>query len=247
MFQRLHPIARLSLPVAVVFVLTLPFAFTDLDLRVASVFYDAHQKVWPLADAPWVNFMYHYGTWATWAAVYASAAVFLAGFAIPIGRASRRFTLYFVLAVIVGPGLLVNTLGKGELDRPRPRSTSAFGGEQLFQRLWHFPGNAHGSSFPSGHASMGFAWLAPAIYLRARRPRVSRWLVGTALVHGAALGLARMAVGAHFLSDVCWSAGADILAAVLLCLVFGTIARARGHLHEYRLDVLGLPPAATDS
>ena len=50
---------------------------------------------------------------------------------------------------------------------------------------------------------MGFAFLAPALLLPARRRRIG---IAASLLLGGSLGLLRMLMGGHFLSDVIFSA-----------------------------------------
>jgi membrane-associated PAP2 superfamily phosphatase len=116
----------------------------------------------------------------------------------------------------VGPGLLVNASLKEHYGRPRPRQVTEFGGSKQFHPLGEPTWDGQGKSFPSGHASMGFFWFAPAIYFWPRCRRAARGLVGLALIHGGLIGFARMAQGAHWPSDVLWSAGIVYLSAWLL-------------------------------
>jgi membrane-associated PAP2 superfamily phosphatase len=244
-FLRSHPMLRLTWPLFALVAVSIPFAVTDLDVRIASLFWDSQGRAWALADSAVVKFIYDYGTWPAWAAVYFCVVVFVAGQFLQPERPWRRPALFFVLAVILGPGILVNAYGKTDLGRPRPRQIEQFGGESPFQRLGHFQTGDAGASFPSGHASMGFVWLAPAFYFRARRAQWARGFLILALVHGGVLGLARMAAGGHFASDVLWSAGANCAATILLCLTFGLISAARGREDEFAQDVLGIAPPAT--
>ena len=238
-FLHAHPLFRLTLPIDALVILSLPFAFTDLDLVISSAFYNAATGVWTLGKSTPVMLIYNYGTWPTWAAVYVSLVVLVLGLFFERERAWRRSLLFFVLAVVCGPGLLVNAYGKSHLDRPRPNDVFQPGDEAPFQRLGRFARGVDGASFPSGHASMGFIWLAPAYYFRARRLRWARRFTVLAFVHGGLLGLARVAAGGHYVSDVMWAAGADCIAAILLCIVFGLVSAARGHEEEFAYDVLG--------
>lgn len=238
-FNRLHTLVRLTWPLLLIVALSVPFALTDLDVRVSELFYDAESRTWTLGNSAFVTFIYDFGPYLTWMIAWLALAVLITGLFLSQERAWRRPALFFVLAVALGPGLLVNGYSKNELDRPRPRQTVPFGGDQPFQRVGHFAPEADGASFPSGHASMGFAWIAPAYYFRARRPQWSRGFVALALVHGGVLGFARIAAGGHFLSDVLWAAGANCIVAIALSLAFGLVSAARGHYDDYARDVLG--------
>ena len=104
--------------------------------------------------------------------------------------ARRRWAEFGVLVA----GMTLTSIGfhelKAEVDRPRPEGGLVATG---------------GSSFPSGHAahSVLYVWLALTIVLRLR-PGMARAtaviLAGIALT--AAVGLSRVYLGVHYLSDV---------------------------------------------
>ena len=124
--------------------------------------------------------------------------------------------LFLVLLLAIGPGLVVNTIFKDHWGRPRPRELVEFGGVRQFQQPWQ-PGIAgKGRSFPSGHSSAAFYLSAPYFIYRYRRPRLARvWFAGGA-VFGVAMSYARIAQGAHFLTDTVWAFGMVWLVALIL-------------------------------
>jgi membrane-associated PAP2 superfamily phosphatase len=121
-----------------------------------------------------------------------------------------------VLALLLGPGLVVNGILKPEAGRPRPRNIVEFGGAESFRPVGSIDLSGDGKAFPSGHASVGFYFFVFYILWRRSRPRAARAALAAGLVGGAVIGLQRIAVGAHFLSDVIWSGGVVYL--VPLCL-----------------------------
>ena len=114
----------------------------------------------------------------------------------------RRWTEFWVLLAAVVIMLVAVPVVKEIVDRPRP------------------PGglvSAAGASYPSGHAthSVFYAWLAVTVAIRVR----PGWTYGTALmVVGllitAAIGLSRVYLGVHYLSDVSggWGLGVSAFA-----------------------------------
>lgn len=124
--------------------------------------------------------------------------------------ALRRRLAYLLLVLALGPGLLVNTVLKGEWGRARPSQVVEFGGDKIFSPAV-LPADqcAKNCSFVSGHASMGFFFIAFAWVFRDRR-----WL-WAGIVIGAVVGLGRMAQGGHFLSDVVFAFWAVYLTATL--------------------------------
>lgn len=124
----------------------------------------------------------------------------------------RRQAGYVLLVLVVGPGLLVNTLFKDQWGRARPNQVAQFEGSRQFTPAWipsdQCPRNC---SFVCGDASVGFALLSLGFV--SARPR--RWLIA-GLGAGGALGLMRMAQGGHFLSDVIFAFFVVYLTAWLL-------------------------------
>jgi len=63
-----------------------------------------------------------------------------------------------------------------------------------------------GASFPCGHCTVGFLFGVGWWIFRPRRPRWAVASLAAGLAAGTLLGVGRMAAGAHFFSDVIWSA-----------------------------------------
>jgi lipid A 4'-phosphatase len=185
--------------IATAIAVTVLFAVTPLDIAAARVFYrpDALDH-WPLAkELPW-SALYRLAPWIT-------AALVLSGLAALGSGNWRRHGIFLLLSVVVGPGLLVNTVLKDHWGRPRPRDVVEFGGP-LRYRPAPLPGGEGGASFPCGHCSVGFLFAAGWWMWKRRRPARAWGSLALGLIAGFALGLGRMAAGGHFLSDVVWSA-----------------------------------------
>lgn len=108
------------------------------------------------------------------------------------GTPERRQVLLACAASFVLAAVLVEILGH-VVDRPRPFVALSI------SPLFSHPAD---SSFPSDHTLIGVALVGPLFW---RRPRLGVWLVLWAL----AVGLARVAAGVHYPSDI---AGSGIIA-----------------------------------
>ena len=141
-----------------------------------------------------------------------SLAAVLALLGVPRIRAWRSRLVFLWLALLLGPGLLVNMVLKTEVERPRPYQVVELGGAQAFVPAFAVPppGSA-GASFVSGHAAIAF-YLGTLAWVFPRRRRA--WLLGGAGA-GAVMGFTRMSAGAHFLSDVVFAGVAVYLTAAL--------------------------------
>lgn len=122
----------------------------------------------------------------------------------PPRRAARQLIFFLGLAA-VGPGLLVNAGLKEHSHRPRPIQTiEVAGGAMPFRPYYRFDGGcARNCSFSSGEAASSFWTVAPALLTP---PPLRTAAVAAALAFGVGASTMRMVVGAHFLSDVAFSA-----------------------------------------
>ncbi len=85
---------------------------------------------------------------------------------------------------------------------------------------WFLPPgiSGDGSSFPSGHTAMGWMFLPLLIVVKDRKIKDPLRIIVSILVIGWGLfvGLSRIAVGAHYASDVLFSTGAATIVTIFL-------------------------------
>jgi lipid A 4'-phosphatase len=186
----------------------------QLDLWVSGLFY-ARGRGFVLESWPPVILVSHAIPWLAWGIVLvvAVAAIWLFLVGRPLWPFDRKALLFIVFSTALGPGLLANTVLKDHWGRARPVQIEAFGGPHHFTPA-PLPAAecARNCSFVSGHAALGFSLVAFAFLLPPGALR--RRGIGAALAFGGVVGLARIAQGAHFLSDVVFAG----------LLVFGTTA-----------------------
>lgn len=179
------------------FLPTLDLAFTDLFYSPSAGF--AHD------GAAWERVLYESVDWIVGIAVAGSIGVLLID-AIRKGPFRHRGRVAALLLVVlaIGPGLIVNGILKEHWGRARPRDVTQFGGDRSFTPALVIADQCERNcSFSAGHPSAGFA-LAALGYATLSRRR--RWLaIGAATCFGLLVGLARVAAGGHFLSDVLFS------------------------------------------
>ena len=194
------------IPLALLLGLTILLRNTNLDLTILRCFFEPSGG-WIYKDMqPW-RFLYDFGTIPAIIIASASLATFIGSFWIRKITAYRSIALFLVLVMIVGPGLIVNTVFKEHWGRPRPRHIDVFSGQERFLRVWEKGVGGEGHSFPSGHASMGFYLLSPFFVVRKTSKKWAVVFLILGLSYGSLLGLARMVQGAHFFSDVIWAGG----------------------------------------
>ncbi len=181
------------------------FATGTLDIAAARWFFrPAAIDHWPLAhEFPWL-ILYGAAAWITAALILAG----LGAFALSLTRRLRHWrsaATLVLLAVVIGPGLIGNAVLKDHWRHPRPRDLIELGGSMQYVPS-PLIGHEGGASFPCGHCTVGFLFGLGWWIFRRRHPRWAAVSLAAGLMIGALLGVGRMAAGAHFLSDVIWSA-----------------------------------------
>lgn len=210
-------------PLCATLALTVAILATNADLRLAELMFDRNTGQWALASNSLFKFIYHYGPLPGVAVGVAAAVVAVVGRWTPQRRVwwqsrdTRRACVFLALVLALGPGLIINSGFKSMWGRPRPSECVEFGGEHRFvpvgvavQQL------KPNSSFPSGHASIAFYWMAPGFVLAHRQRRWALAFFATGTAYGLAMGVIRMAQGGHFLSDVLWAGAIVYLTGAVL-------------------------------
>lgn len=112
--------------------------------------------------------------------------------------------LFLLISSSLGPGLVVNYALKEHFGRARPSQIEEFGGSKEFRKAFQLSDQCgHNCSFSSGHAAMGYFFTSIA-YIANLRYFNRIYLTG--LIFGSLVGLSRVMMGGHFLSDVMASA-----------------------------------------
>ncbi|EFO32662.1 PA-phosphatase related phosphoesterase [Roseibium sp. TrichSKD4] len=226
-----HPM--LALWGYVILVSAVFLVFPRIDLWVSSLFYWQDGGFIAEQD-PFLRKVRHLGPHLVkWIAVGA-VGVLLLKVLLPGHRPllPLRIPTFLISTLILGPGVLVNTILKDNWGRPRPRSVEEFGGDLPHQLVW-VPTDYcdRNCSFVSGEAS------------------ASIWLVGTALIVPktwrfavlvftvplcVALSANRIAFGGHFFSDTLLSWG---LTLILMLSIHWLLYKAPFHPTDAKFDL----------
>ncbi|MDO5711688.1 MAG: phosphatase PAP2 family protein [Micrococcales bacterium] len=124
---------------------------------------------------------------------------------------SRRWRSWtpLLLMVIAGAGSLTMTVvGKNYIDRVRP------------PHVWAVPPYEWSPSFPSGHALNSVViggLIAYLLVIRAHRKRTRWFILGCAILFALLMGLSRVYLGHHWLTDVLvgWALGGAWLTLII--------------------------------
>ena len=172
--------------------------FPSLDISFSHFFYLDQQQKFILQKHPLVT------TFVKWYLPKVIISLFLINAFVFYKKQRDKVSLFYLMTCLVlGPGLVVNSIAKNIFERPRPLHIEQFQGKQKFRRSFQLRAlTPHPSpinvSFPSGHAGIGFAFYAFA-FLDARKRK--QYIILSTLM-GLLVGAARIAHGKHFLSDV---------------------------------------------
>ncbi len=204
--------------------------FTDLDRGFSSLFYDAAHHGFPLRENFWLEVVLHH--WLKYLVIFISIMALMAwaaSFRVP--RLSPwRADLLYVFVAMTTAATTVSGL-KALSSKHCPYDLAIYGGYAPYVRLFESAaeGVQSGHCFPGGHSATGFVLFAFYFAWRARRPRLAQAALLSAAASGMALGLGRVAQGAHFLSHQLWTA--MICWYVVLCL-YGLMLYRRDGQHR---------------
>lgn len=191
--------------------------FPKFDLYVSQHFYDS-----PSGRFFWKNhfitdFIYELTHVIAAAMLITLPVMIVLGFLIKIRflKHNRRALVFLLTALLVGPGLIVNSLLKENWERPRPRQVMEFGGDKNFVAPFAPTFECDKCrSFVSGHASVGFYFFALALLLRNRK-----WFL-LPITLGIVIGATRVVQGGHFFSDVLFSGWVVWFSSLILYQLF---------------------------
>lgn len=215
---------------------TLPFWFTQLDIKIQKLFYE--NNIWKYQNKPFVIFIYDYAIYP--ALILGVISIFIFGFSFVLEQMQKykKAAIIILLTLILGPGLIVNVICKNYTGRPRPRDIVEFNGNWKYKNVCEFgiPGKGH--SFPCGHASMGFVFYSLYVILREKK-KISAYLwLAFSIVFGFLIGIARMMQGAHFLSDVIWAGGLTFISAEIAAILANYTDKITKNFKNMNLKVL---------
>ncbi len=142
-----------------------------------------------------------------------------------------RAALFLILSLVLGPGLLVNTVLKDHWSRPRPGMVTEFGGAMAFKPWWDPRGACDANcSFVSGETSSAVWLFAPALLVPVPWRYVA--FAGVA-VYAAGIAFMRLLLGGHFPSDVIFAA---IFTGLVIWCVHGLLFRWRTRPSDQAID-----------
>lgn len=174
-------------------------SFPQIDLFITGLFYDSQTEQFIYKNNAIIQLIY-------WVFAVIHIPLLLGLIAAGLLIKFKKFNLkhykkwsitFLLLALIIGPGLLVNTVLKdNSVGRARPVQVENFGGDKQFTPAFVYSGACQRNcSFVSGHAAMGFYFM------------ILGWLFASSKTFwmgcmvGVVLSFTRIIQGGHFFSD----------------------------------------------
>jgi lipid A 4'-phosphatase len=171
-------------------------AFPAIDLRTSRLFY---HDGFNMALQGWTQLLHASVAWFVVGSLAAVVAIYAWNrlFRWNLLGIDGRKVIYLMLVLALGAGLVVNSGFKDGFGRARPRDIVEFGGSAQFTPAFAVSSNcSHNCSFSSGDSAGAFFALALAVAARRRRAATA-----AGVGYGVLVSAARIASGAHFLSD----------------------------------------------
>jgi membrane-associated PAP2 superfamily phosphatase len=178
------------------------FWLTDLDQQVAALFYRPGNgaNIWPWQHGWLWDNLFRYATLFTVSIAVGALIIAISGYVSPKLMPLQRPSVFIVLVILLGPGLVVNLVFKNHWGRPRPLHTSEFGGQYSYLPPLKI-GNTPDKSFPCGHCSVGYMFFT--LYFLSKKRKF--FYFSLTMLFALMMAFTRMTAGGHFLSDILWS------------------------------------------
>lgn len=192
-------------------------SFPHIDLLISAHFFDRESQQFFLARDPFFLFVHNSTSY-----IVVLSALLYGFFAYraykekPVLGITLKQAIFLFLVLIIGPGLVANTLLKDNWGRARPSQIEQFGGDKQFSPPLIMADQCERNcSFVSGDPSVGFHFFGIALLFFSSAP----WLVLLPLLSGALFGFTRIVQGAHFFSDVVFAGIFVYLVSYVLYLI----------------------------
>lgn len=195
-------------------------------MKIASSFYGMDGFIAAKASHhPFLAALATYGNLPGQILSFGAGALWLFTFYRPSWQSVRKGAFTIALISLIGSGIAIHTVLKENYGRPRPRAITEFGGTARFRTVyapsWQVA-SENDKSFPSGHVAMGTLFISLGLIgwkERSYSTMAIGFLLGIPLT--VMLSYARIAQGAHFLSDVLASfVGMWTLSVIIIMILY---------------------------
>ncbi|MCX4359804.1 conserved membrane hypothetical protein [Mucispirillum schaedleri ASF457] len=178
----------------------LAYKFSYIDILITNLFYN--ENGFYLADNTFGLIIYEGAYYLTIAVILLLLVMLLLNLfknIKPFGM-PRKAVIFFIVVVIMAPGIVVNSILKENVGRPRPIHITEYGGTAVFQPPFVISNQCENNcSFVSGHAAFAFTFMVIGLLFRNRLRHI---ICTSGFIFGALVGFVRIFQGKHFFTDV---------------------------------------------
>lgn len=178
----------------------LAYKFSYIDILITNLFYN--ENGFYLADNTFGLIIYEGAYYLTIAVIILLAIMLILNLFknINLFGLPRKAVIFFIVVVIMAPGIVVNSILKDHVGRPRPAHIIEYGGTAVFQPPFVISDQCNKNcSFVSGHASFAFTFMSLGLLFRKRLRHI---ICTSGFIFGALVGFVRIFQGRHFFTDV---------------------------------------------
>ena len=178
----------------------LSYIFSGIDLKITNIFYN--DEGFYLAQNTFGLIIYE-GAYYLTALIIVLLLVMLIINLInktnPFGL-NRKAIIFLIAVYALAPGIVVNSILKEHVGRPRPAHIEQYGGDMQFQAPFVISNQcASNCSFVSGHASFAFTFMVLGFFFRGSTRKI---IFSSTFLFGLLVGFVRIFQGRHFFTDI---------------------------------------------
>ncbi len=204
-------------PAFVFLIIIVLFKALNLDIKIASLFFDFADNRWYFGDSWWtVTFIHKWGKNFIVLVLLLSLVGLSLSLFIQRIRPYLFIFVYVFLTILFSTGIVAGLKHFSNIDCPW--DLSFFNGTQPYFHLFSDTSGKliNGRCFPGGHSSGGFSMLLFYFLLRDYKKRYAYIVLGVGIVIGGTFSFGQWLRGAHFVTHDLWSAMICWFVALLL-------------------------------
>ena len=143
-----------------VFFIFLFLIYPKLDLSISRLFFSYEQHGFSLVDNDFLYYINRSVYWSVYLLIMIAILIVVLGIFFRDVFLAKK-SLYLLLVLLVGPGLIVNLVLKDNFGRARPRNIKEFNGDKKFSSAFYISNQCkQNCSFTSGDVSVGFVYYS---------------------------------------------------------------------------------------
>ncbi len=178
----------------------LSYIYSDIDLKITSIFYN--EEGFYLAENTFGLIIYEGAYYITVLVIVILLIMLFINIVKKINPfgLNKKAIIFLIAVFALAPGIVVNSILKEHVGRPRPAHIEQFGGDLQFQAPFVVSNQCKSNcSFVSGHASFAFTFMVLGFFFRGIKRKA---VFSITFLFGLLVGFVRIYQGRHFFTDI---------------------------------------------